>query len=280
MPIVNLGRIIGPAGSNGHDGKSAYAYAQEGGFTGTEAEFAAKLAEESPTFADLRAAASVNLLDNSDFRNPIAQAGVGGKHGSETYAVDRWILTSGTVSLQTNVGLTLNGTITQKLETSPMGDVSAFVGMASGTATIQYSGKTVTITSAGGTIKWAALYEGNYTDETMPEYRPKGAAYETQVCLRYFETISNVNAIVYSAYELNAPTVFYHRKYRSFPSVVFKANMNNNEEGYVSESYGGEWGLITAAANPSRPTTTKVQLSGAHPGSIVRFAVDVIADIL
>lgn len=32
----------------GLDGKSAYQYAQEGGYTGTEAEFAAKLAEEMP----------------------------------------------------------------------------------------------------------------------------------------------------------------------------------------------------------------------------------------
>ena len=38
----------GPAGANGADGKSAYAYAVEGGYTGTETEFAAKLAEEMP----------------------------------------------------------------------------------------------------------------------------------------------------------------------------------------------------------------------------------------
>ena len=39
----------GPKGDKGADGKSAYAYAVEGGYTGTEAEFAAKLAEEMPT---------------------------------------------------------------------------------------------------------------------------------------------------------------------------------------------------------------------------------------
>lgn len=36
----------GPAGDAGADGKSAYQYAQEGGYTGTEAEFTAKLAAE------------------------------------------------------------------------------------------------------------------------------------------------------------------------------------------------------------------------------------------
>ena len=39
----------GAAGATGADGKSAYEYAQDGGYTGTEAEFAAKLAQEVPT---------------------------------------------------------------------------------------------------------------------------------------------------------------------------------------------------------------------------------------
>ena len=39
----------GADGQPGADGKSAYQYAQDGGYTGTEAEFAAKLAEELPT---------------------------------------------------------------------------------------------------------------------------------------------------------------------------------------------------------------------------------------
>ena len=38
--------IVGPAGA---DGKSAYAYAVDGGYTGTEAEFAEKMAAEIPT---------------------------------------------------------------------------------------------------------------------------------------------------------------------------------------------------------------------------------------
>ncbi|MDD6967692.1 MAG: hypothetical protein PUK18_09390, partial [Firmicutes bacterium] len=33
-------------------GKTAYQYAQEGGYTGTETEFAAKMAEEMPTIDD------------------------------------------------------------------------------------------------------------------------------------------------------------------------------------------------------------------------------------
>lgn len=39
----------GETGPAGADGKSAYQYAQDGGYTGTQEEFAAKLAEEMPT---------------------------------------------------------------------------------------------------------------------------------------------------------------------------------------------------------------------------------------
>ena len=39
----------GPAGASGADGKSAYQYAQDGGYTGTETEFAEKLAQEQLT---------------------------------------------------------------------------------------------------------------------------------------------------------------------------------------------------------------------------------------
>lgn len=38
-----------PPGADGEPGKSAYQYAQDGGYTGTEAEFGEKLAEEMPT---------------------------------------------------------------------------------------------------------------------------------------------------------------------------------------------------------------------------------------
>ena len=44
--------IKGMSHGEGKDGKSAYAYAVEGGYTGTEAEFAAKLAEEIPVVDD------------------------------------------------------------------------------------------------------------------------------------------------------------------------------------------------------------------------------------
>ena len=211
-------------------GKSAYAYAQDGGFTGTEEDFAEKLAAEYPAFADVRAAAPHNLLDNSDFTNPVAQAGIGGKHGNQAYALDRWILTSGSVSQQTGVGLTLNGTITQKLEHPPAGTVSAFVGMASGQASIACSNGVVTITSSGGVIAWAALYQGTYTEETLPAYRPKGRAAELAECMRYYQ----INFVNYEALNANTvpPGVTYPIMMRIAPTVTIYDEQEN--AGYVS----------------------------------------------
>ena len=144
------------------------------------------------------AAAPRNWLDNSDFTNLVAQAEIGDKHGSVAYAADRWKLTSGTVTYTAGTGLTLNGTITQVLEKAPTGG-SCFVGMASGTATIALNGNTITITSSGGVIKWAALYAEKYTEATKPEYQPKGYGAELLECQRYFlpDCVRYANGVAY-----------------------------------------------------------------------------------
>ena len=127
-----------------------------------------------------------NLLDNSNFTNLIAQVGIGGNHGSQAYAADRWILTNGTVSYSAGTGLTLNGTITQKLE-NPPATATPFVGVENGTAAISYKDGAVTIKSSGGVIKWAALYEGEYGSDMIPEYQTKGFGAELEECRRYFQ---------------------------------------------------------------------------------------------
>lgn len=126
-----------------------------------------------------------NLLDNSDFTNLVAQADIGGNHGTIAYAADRWILTSGTVSYSAGTGLTLNGTITQKLENAPNA-AHPYIGIVSGNASISYADGSVVITSSGGVIKWAALYTTEYAADTLPPYMPKGYAAELAECLRYY----------------------------------------------------------------------------------------------
>ena len=158
-------------------------------------------------YSAVRKAAPRNILDNSDFTNLVAQAGIGGNHGTIAYAADRWILDSGTVSYEAGVGLTLNGTIRQKLERIPAA-AYPYIGMASGEASISYDNGTVSITSSGGVIKWAALYTGEYSRATMPEYQPKGYSAELTACRRYYRLynfpqwsvsgcyVSNLNTLV------------------------------------------------------------------------------------
>ena len=91
----------GATGEKGTDGKSAYQYAQDGGYTGTEAEFAAKLAQEMPdelpnpnalTFTG----AVTGSYDGSAPLTVNIPAGGGGSCGTDcTLATD--VLASGTV---------------------------------------------------------------------------------------------------------------------------------------------------------------------------------------
>lgn len=60
----------GPQGSKGDDGKSAYEYAQDGGYTGTEAQFAAKLAAEYQTVL------TFDQTPTAASSNPVTSGGV------------------------------------------------------------------------------------------------------------------------------------------------------------------------------------------------------------
>ena len=197
-------------------------------------------------YSAVRKAAPRNILDNSDFTNLVAQAGIGGNHGTIAYAADRWILDSGTVSYAAGVGLTLNGTIRQKLEFPPTGETSAFVGMASGAASISYADGAVTITSSGGVLKWAALYGGVYTETTKPEYQPNGYFAELAECQRYYQnlsTIDNAFDVVLNGFVSNTSTalaVSLPVKMRITPTVVFSGGIvvrGNN--GYSSDATYG-----------------------------------------
>lgn len=155
-----------------------------------------------------------NLLDNSDFR--IAQAGYGGMHGTQKYACDRWYDTYGfgSFSFNESEGLTIaygtnhaylvqkiNGasllhgkTVTLAMQLSD-GSVYAKSGVfVSDGASFRIdiaTDKNVTlfsdrvefvVTSGSMTIKWAALYEGSYTADTMPPYVPKDIMVEMISC--------------------------------------------------------------------------------------------------
>lgn len=161
----------------------------------------------------------VNLLDNSDFRNPVNQRGAT-LYSQAGYCIDRWKLTRGTAEITAD-GLKLTtATLPQPLQLRAGTYTMAFY-LHNGTTlfrTFQYDGVS-TITDGGGktsttnayitmynqssgvvavqfvqgdstdavhTLVWAALYEGAYTAETLPVYQSKGYAAELAECQRYY----------------------------------------------------------------------------------------------
>lgn len=164
------------------------------------------LGKKNITQDQLNNAAPYNWLDNSDFTNLVAQAGINGQHGTTTYMADRWIVTGGFPSYTEGTGVSFNGSIVQKLEFAPSGEVTVVAGTSEGIITsndypanikvqVYYSNSTkkVTIDSNGqATIQWVALYEGTYNVLTAPAYRPKGYANELDACQRYYIEYSAV----------------------------------------------------------------------------------------
>lgn len=165
-----------------------------------------------------------NLLDNSNFAEPVNQRG-NTTYTSAAYTIDRWYLNnSGTLKIvsggiKLTGGSSENGSLVQRLASLTDGTYTfaANVEGAIKTLIFKVEGTTVTYVDSsnksyeGGylaagystgyktynfqiradtgytkTFKWVALYEGAYTADTLPPYVPKGFAVEYAECQRYF----------------------------------------------------------------------------------------------
>lgn len=162
-----------------------------------------------------------NLLDNSDFRNPVNQRGQTIYDKTSGYTIDRWFHA---VTFSINIwgdGITIydptdlygapfcQQVLWSKKDvplTLAVCDSYGVISIVSGTTvnTEWISNKTawgtvgikriddnyifVNIKVDYGympTFRWAALYEGKYTAETLPEYQPNGYENELLVCKQY-----------------------------------------------------------------------------------------------
>ena len=153
----------------------------------------------------IKKAAPRNLLDNSDFRNPVNQRGQTQYVGS--YTIDRWTnygedavtVNNGYISktgvlFQYIIDLDVDKTYTGAICTND-GKIAVYTGTLKGGlgdwASKIYCNEgsdgitTFRITSNATDVVWAALYEGEYTTETLPEYQPKGYGTELAECQRY-----------------------------------------------------------------------------------------------
>lgn len=162
-------------------------------------------------------------LDWEGLINPeftIAQAGIGGNHGSIPYAVDCWKLVSGTVSAAPGGGLVLNGTIRQTLETAAGLDVVASINVTSGTATATYDDATkqFDITSSGGTIKRA--YLGKIAIDDWAAMPPVDSGTETWKCQRFYYKWAGVVYFMPSVGGASVAYAAFHTPMRAAPSIA------------------------------------------------------------
>ena len=162
-----------------------------------------------------------NLLDNSDFRNPVMQGGFDRLHGTDYYVIDRWkrLYGIGTVT-KTSDGIKIAGGTTecyinQKIDLTNLVDKTVTMAIQTNTGW-KLCGSVVLqentdmqvfasemglylMTNGGGftirviagyeyTVQWVALYEGEYTFETLPEYQSRGYETELLICSQYDPT--------------------------------------------------------------------------------------------
>ena len=237
-------------------------------------------------------ACAYNLLDNSDFVHPVAQAGVNGAHGATGYAVDRWMRTSGATVSQAADGLKIvsdktswTAGIQQRIEAKRFADVMTFavrgvfpvacrlfVYIGSGTTnfgTAYFQGdaaeRTLVLkltkpdgltgdevvnvyispdtesTGTAAVVRWAALYEGEYTAETLPPYVPKGYAAELAECLRYYRRITATNE-TFAGYCANGVS------YCMIPLQTMRIKPSLVPSGKFYYTLGNKQGTTTATA--------------------------------
>ena len=183
-------------------------------------------------YSAVRKAAPRNLLDNSDFTNPVNQRGKT-SYSNPGYSIDRWKITNNYssmtvdddgVTFSANGGMcypqqliVANANMVGKTFTAAIclkdGSVTVTSGVltALSPASNTLIGNRAAITNGNGAelamyartdgnlmiqphipdgvslgLRWAALYEGEYTAETLPEYHPKGYGAELAECQRYY----------------------------------------------------------------------------------------------
>lgn len=120
-----------------------------------------------------------NLLINPDFK--INQRNASGTITGAGYFVDRWKLISGTVTINDDRTLLLNGTISQTLEESVGGTVTA--SASSGSVSFDSQTNTFSITASEEIIAWAKLEEGNAATPFLAPQRSTELAKCQRYCL-------------------------------------------------------------------------------------------------
>ena len=212
-----------------------------------------------------------NLLDNSDFRNPVNQRGQTSYSVSE-YTIDRWILYSSaseTITL-TDEGITFTtgnnsfyqrvlkksikpgATYTLAYCTDGVVRITTLVFTDSSAGTTEAFDVAISV-EAGKTLSWAALYEGSYTADTLPPYVPKGYTAELLECLRYYVDMKKLNGAGMTGWNLYTPTYMFPIPMRAKPTITLSNPVTGTQN--VIGKYNNQTGLYDDMSN--------VRISGA-----------------
>lgn len=229
-----------------------------------------------------------NLLDNSWFGVPIAQAGQNGMHGSTKYVCDRWVSWDADATFA-NGCITPGSPLDQRIDPNMVsvdktytvafclsdGTIKAASGtLRNGAGSYNFGIHAIADASyvrvrlmTGFEIRWAALYEGAYTAETLPAYVYKGYAAELAECQRYFRKIINAQGYVsaVSAY------MFLPYTMRKLPSVTINAVGSVRTQG-SQVTPTGNYDIEMYA------DSIRIELAGTYPGkdhAAVLFNADI-----
>lgn len=268
-----------------------------------------------------------NLLDNSDFKNPVNQRGKTNYTGGG-YTIDRWVL--GVSAVVVNVlddGIEVTGgdssynapyiqkvpeNLTGKTVTLAVCDSDGVIETVTGTVQTDsacstnttYGSITFYHASSDGTLwvqinvkyggskifRWAALYEGSYTAETLPPYVPKGYAAELAECQRYFERIGKSGTESQSASMLmavgNAGEMRVLQGYRVPKRIISPTIMVNGkavgETVSVRNTMNNEFctGVLSVWHNICADRLNTLTVAGTSVvGAVYEGYLDIIADL-
>lgn len=243
MPYSSMSNAIVTMMGDGDNGNGGYDVAND--LTTPEPNVAVLDAYQGKVLLDMVAAR--NLLDNSNFTDPVNQrGGTSGAVTAWTYFIDRWQATDAALtysigtdglhltageawmaqnvqSSEAKVGTTYtlvvgfnDGTFTLCTGALPAGETSwtEFANNSDDNCYVRMAKITGAVISCSFkpkkavVVTWAALYEGAYTADTLPPYVPKGYAAELAECMRYAIVLPNQMRIRAATISHNTLEVF------------------------------------------------------------------------
>ena len=208
-----------------------------------------------------------NLLDNSDFTNPVNQRGKTSYTGG--YGIDRWKqwsnnhttnVSNGHITvnvIQQYIGVPINfDTVYTMAARKTDGTILCISGTFNNKINkdglrLDYdtnkdgSKKPYVCINTAGDYLWAALYEGSYTADTLPPYVPKGYAAEFAECRRYYKRFTSPNdSIICAGYVTSSTKSIHINPMDNYPMRIVKPSCSFSGDitvrginGYIAQDY-------------------------------------------